>query len=87
MAGFLRRMLDPVIEALRFESVPRIELRPTGRWRGWSDPAGHVCVSNLAPLWRPAEFVDVVVYEWAHSLTQRIPGAFVGHDAAFLCIN
>ena len=29
----------------------------------------------------------MVLHEWAHALIQRVEGAHVGHDAAFLCVN
>ena len=76
-----------MIAAVRFENVPAIELRSTAPYRGWSDPVGYVCVSSRASLWRPVEVVDVVLHEWAHALIQRIAGAYVGRDAAFLCVN
>ena len=83
---WLQTALGPVIQACKFEVPPPVELRPTGRWRGWcagltEAPDGRVVVSSRAQFWRKNEVVEVFLHEVAHRL---IPYGL--HDPAFLCM-
>jgi|GEM_PF-2804087 len=90
---WLGRLLRPVIEAVKFEhGASPLELRQTGKWRGWSMPRdmapdGRVVLSNLMLFRSTRELVDVYLHEVAHSLLHEVPGAVPGHDAAFFALS
>lgn len=93
-AQWLNRILQPVIDSLRFErGAPPLELNPTGRWcRGWSlprhmAPDGGVVLSKMMLFQSPRDIADVYVHEVAHSLLHSVPDAVPAHDTVFFALN
>ena len=90
-SAWLRRILDPVVKAVRFERPPPLELRPCGRWGGWSAapdsaPDGRICLSSHAVFWSPHAVVDAYLHESCHSILQRLPEPVAGHGCVFFCL-
>jgi hypothetical protein len=86
---WLVRLLEPVIEACRFESAPPVELRPTGGWSGWCQnrtdtPDGRVCVSRLLEFRPPGWIVDVYLHEASHRVLEPYNVAAHGSEFAAL---
>ena len=87
-ATWLKRILEPVVASCRFETPPPLELRPTGRFAGFTtsdatlNPDRRVSISNKARLWSAVGITHTVLHEWAHILT---PGH--GHDPVFFSLN
>ena len=89
-ARWLQNLLSPVVEACRFELVPPMEVRPTGRWGGWkasqdSAPDGRVCVSNKLIFWTRDQLVETYLHEAAHGLLQG--KNVLAHGPEFFCLN
>lgn len=91
-AQWVQRLLAQAIGAARLDRAPPVELRSTGRWRGWSAPRnmtpdGRVVLSTLMLFRSSRELVDIYLHEVAHALLHDVPGAMPGHDCAFLALN
>lgn len=92
-AQWLRRLLQPVIDAVRFERAPPpLEIRPTGQWAGWAAsrdmaPEGRVSVSHVVLFQSTRRIRDVYLHEVAHSLLHGVPVAAPGHDCVFFTLN
>ena len=91
-AQWVQRLLAQAIGAARLDRAPPVELRSTGRWRGWSAPRnmtpdGRVALSTLMLFRSSRELVDIYLHEVAHALLHDVPGATPGHDCAFLALN
>lgn len=90
LAGWLRRLLTPVVAACRLRgSMYPLELRPTGLWAGWaagSDaaPDRRVAISNLALHRTKRSLVTLYLHEVAHQL---VGVEQHGHDAPFFAVN
>ncbi len=87
-AGWVTRLLRPVVAASRFRYTYPIELRPTGCWDGWALPREYapdrrVSVSNRMLHRSPRSLVCIYLHEVAHQLI----GADHDHDAAFFATN
>ncbi|SCX48755.1 hypothetical protein [Variovorax sp. EL159] len=88
VAGWVTRVLAPVVGACRFRYTYPIELRPTGCWDGWAlapeyAPDRRVSVSNRMLYRSPRALVTIFLHEVAHQLV----GADHDHDAAFFATN
>ena len=89
----MRRLLQPVTEAARFERPPPpLELRPAGQWAGWAAardvaPDGRVSISNLVLFQSVRRIRDVYLHEVSHSVLHGVPGAAPGHDCVFFTLN
>jgi hypothetical protein len=88
VAGWVTRLLAPVVGACRFRYTYPIELRPTGCWDGWAlapeyAPDRRVSVSNRMLYRSPRALVTIFLHEVAHQLV----GADHDHDAAFFATN
>lgn len=86
---WLARLLGPVVEACRFESVPPVELRPTGGWSGWCQnrnetPDGRVCVSRLLEFRPTGLIVEVYLHEACHRVLEPHNVAVHGSEFAAL---
>jgi hypothetical protein len=74
-AAWLRARLQPVILACKFAQPIPLELRPTGKFRGWADRKdyqrdGRVCITNQVVFWRPDQLLEVYLHECAHRLLE-----------------
>jgi hypothetical protein len=89
-AAWLRARLQPVIAACKFAQPIPLELRPTGKFRGWCGDEnyyrdGRVCIANLVVFWRPDQLLEVYLHECAHRL---LAGREVdAHGAEFLALT
>lgn len=88
LAGWLHRLLTPVVAACRLQGTYPIELRPTGQWGGFAlastfVPDGRVAVSSQLILWSRRSIVATILHEWAH----RLLGPDHAHDAAFAALQ
>ncbi|SCX72633.1 hypothetical protein SAMN03159363_4355 [Variovorax sp. EL159] len=88
LAGWVTRLLTPVVAACRLRRAYPIELRPTGCWAGWAlapeyAPDRRVSVSNLMLYRSPRALVTIYLHELAH----QIVGADHDHDAQFFATN
>ena len=89
-SAWLVRLLEPVAAACRFDPVPPLEIRPTGRWGGWSSgassaPDGRVAVSNKFVFWTAENVINVVIHEWTHRALQH--EKVLSHGPEFFCLN
>ena len=89
-ALWLQNLLSPVVEACRFEQVPPLEVRPTGRWGGWKEskdsaPDGRVCISNKLIFWTSENLIVVYLHEAAHRLLEG--KNVMAHGPEFFCLN
>jgi hypothetical protein len=74
-AAWLRARLDPVVEACGFAKPVPLELRATGKFRGWCGDKnyyrdGRVCITNQVLFWRPDQLLEVYLHECAHRLLE-----------------
>jgi hypothetical protein len=74
-AAWLRARLDPVVEACRFERPIPLELRATGKFRGWCGGKNYyrdsrICLTSQAIFWRPDQILKVYLHECAHRLLE-----------------
>ena len=90
LAGWLQRVLQPVVEAARFKRAVPVEVRPTGAWSGWcagldGAPDGRVSLSNRITFFTPEKIVSVYLHEAAHRFLEcrEVPT----HGAEFFCLN
>lgn len=93
MSQWMGRLLQPVIEAAKFENgPPSLELRQAGQWSGWAAPRdmapdGRVSLSNLV-LFQSARCIrSVYLHEVGHSLLHGVKGATPGHDCPFFALS
>jgi len=88
LAGWLTRLLAPVVAACQFRRAYPIELRPTGCFAGWALPPEYapdrrVSVSTRMLHRSPRALAGIFLHEVAHQLV----GAEHDHDAAFFATN
>ena len=90
LAGWLQRVLQPVVEACRFERGLPVEVRPTGAWSGWCPskdgaPDRRVALSDRICFWTTENIVSVYLHESAHRFLEcrEVPT----HGAEFFCLN
>lgn len=90
LAGWLERLLVPLSSACRFDRLPPIEIRPTGRWGGWcagrdDAPDRRVCLSSRISFWTTENVIAVYLHEACHRVLdgQKIDG----HGPEFFALN
>ncbi|MGO4605851.1 hypothetical protein AB4142_05895 [Variovorax sp. 2RAF20] len=88
LAGWVTRLLAPVVAACRFRGTFPVELRPTGCWGGWALPPEYapdkrVSISNRMLHRSPRALVAIFLHEVTHQLV----GADHDHNAAFFATN
>jgi hypothetical protein len=74
-AAWLRNRLEPVVKACKFARPVPLELRPTGKFRGWCGVKnyyrdGRVCITSQAMFWRPDQLLEVYLHECSHRLLE-----------------
>lgn len=89
-AHWLQRLLQPVLEAARFNRAVPVEVRQTGAWSGWcagrdGAPDGRVSLTNRITFFTPENIVSVYLHESAHRFLERLEVA--SHGAEFFCLN
>ena len=89
-AQWLRRVLEPVVEACHFERAPPLEVRPVGAWAGVCDsrtfaPDRRVSLSSKLLFWSSETIVSVYLHECCHRLLESHVG--MKHRPEFLCLN
>lgn len=89
---WLQRILEPVAEACKFNAPPPLEIRPTGAWRGWSEPKsyapdGRICVSNQIVFWRRETIISIYLHESAHRLLSPWAAEVQSHGPVFFSLN
>ena len=89
-AHWLQRLLQPVLEAARFNRAVPVEVRQTGAWSGWcagrdGAPDGRVSLTNRITFFTPENIVSVYLHESAHRFLERLEVA--AHGPEFFCLN
>ena len=90
MAGWLQRVLQPVLEACRFERGLPVEVRPTGAWSGWcaspnEAPDRRIALSKKICFWSAENIVSVYLHESAHRFLEA--REIAAHGPEFFCLN
>ncbi len=90
LAAWLQRLLQPVLQACRFERGLPVEVRPTGAWGGWcperqSAPDRRVVLSNRICFWTAENIISVYLHESTHRFLEAREVAT--HGAEFFCLN
>ena len=90
LAGWLQRVLHPVLAACRFEHGLPVEVRPTGSWGGWCSgraeaPDRRIALTKKICFWPAEKIVSVYLHEAAHRFLEcrEVPT----HGAEFFCLN
>lgn len=89
-AQWLQRLLVPVVQACRFKKLVPVEIRPTGRFGGWSSdldhaPNGRVVLSSHVSFWTAERIISVYLHECSHRLLWDFEAA--DHGPEFLCLS
>ena len=89
---WLQRILEPVVEACRFQNPPPLEIRPTGQSGGWCASNSHaldgrVCVSNKIFGWSRECLIAVYLHECTHRLLSKFGDEVSDHGPVFFTIN
>ena len=90
LAGWLRRVLEPVVAACRFARAAPVEVRPTGAWSGWcagrdEAPDRRIAISQKICFWTPESLIAVYLHECGHRSLQ--PFEVADHGPQFFCLN
>ena len=90
LAGWLQRVLQPVVKACRFERGLPVEVRPTGAWSGWcagqnEAPDRRIALSKKICFWSAENIVSVYLHESAHRLLED--REVDTHGPEFFCLN
>jgi hypothetical protein len=90
LAGWMQRVLQPVIEACCFERGLPVEVRQTGAWRGWAAgrdgaPDGRVALSSRIAFWTRENIVSVYLHESTHRFLDAYE--VQTHGPEFFCLN
>lgn len=90
LAGWLQRVLQPVVEACRFERGLAVEVRPTGAWAGWcasanEAPDRRIALSTKICFWSAENIVSVYLHESTHRFLKA--REIDAHGPVFFCLN
>lgn len=90
LAGWLQRVLQPVVEACRFERGLAVEVRPTGAWAGWcasanEAPDRRIALSTKICFWSAENIVSVYLHESTHRFLKA--HEIADHGPVFFCLN
>ena len=90
LAGWLQRVLQPVVEACRFNHWLPVEVRPTGAWAGWSSdrqsaPDRRVAVTNRICFFSNEQLISLYLHETTHRILEDREVAT--HGPHFFCVN
>ena len=91
MAGWLQRVLQPVLEACRFQRAPPpVQIGPTGEWAGLChastfSPDRRVVISCKVAFWSSESIASVYIHEATHRLLED--REVDTHGPEFFCLN
>ena len=91
MAGWLQRVLQPVLEACRFQHAPPpVQIGPTGEWAGLChastfSPDRRVVISSKVAFWSSESIASVYIHEATHRLLED--REVDTHGPEFFCLN
>ena len=90
LAGYLRRLLQPVVEACRFDHWLPVEIRPTGRWSGWcasrdGAPDRRVSLTTKIVFYPTESILALYIHESGHRLLEH--AEVLDHGPEFFCLN
>lgn len=89
--AWLRRLLSPLQGACKFNRLPPLELRQTGKWSGFCEdrqfvPDGRVAVSSTKiSFWNDEKLTETYLHECSHRLLEGRDVDF--HGPEFLSVN
>jgi hypothetical protein len=88
--GWLHQLLQPVVDACRFQSAPPLEVRPTGNAGGYcqSSDLAHdrrVMISKKVVFWSNETAICVYLHEAAHRLLDV--AEVDDHGPEFFCLQ
>lgn len=89
---WLQSILEPVVEACRFDHPLPVEIRPTGDWAGWcagktEAKDGRVCMSSRIVFWTSEKIISTYLHESAHRLLSWREAEVPHHGAVFFALN
>lgn len=93
VAGWIQRLLAPVVLACRITTPPPIELRPMPGWGGFCSTGIVAChdrrvmVSNQAEFWSKQSLTCVYIHETTHRLLNDFDGDIQTHGCIFFALQ
>lgn len=91
LAGWLQLVLQPVVEACRFERAPPpVQIGQTGEWAGLChastfSPDRRVVISSKVAFWSSESIAAVYLHEATHRLLED--REIAAHGPEFFCLN